>query len=264
MHRHIRLICVFLCSIILCVQTSLSISDNNGTVIDVSNSSDGYFTINYFEDTSSKMKVKIAYNNEYGNKVVYYDYTVNESSSYAFIYGNGIYKISLCRNSYGTIYSIVTSKEVNVVLDNSLSPYLISTKEIEFTEDDKVSEKASEICKWYFTPLGKACAIHSYVYKNIIYDEDIACDVKNKIITTRNPKAIDVLTNKKGVCYDKAVLFAAMCRSQGIPCKIVKGYYNDIYHAWNKIYVNNKWMDIDPSTTIDFIIKNGKRYKEKI
>jgi transglutaminase-like putative cysteine protease len=57
---------------------------------------------------------------------------------------------------------------------------------------------------------------------------------------------------KTGICYDYASLFAAMLRSIGIPAKLVKGYSKenpDVYHAWNEVLLNGKWIVVD--TTLD-------------
>lgn len=34
----------------------------------------------------------------------------------------------------------------------------------------------------------------------------------------------DIMTSHKGLCFDYACLFNAMCRSQGIPCITLDGY----------------------------------------
>ena len=53
------------------------------------------------------------------------------------------------------------------------------------------------------------------------------------------------LNSNKGICYDLASLFAAMCRSQDIPCTLTKGYAGSSYHAWNKVNVSGNWYQID-------------------
>ena len=59
------------------------------------------------------------------------------------------------------------------------------------------------------------------------------------------PGASATLSGTKGICYDFASLFAAMCRSQNIPCALTKGYAGSSYHAWNKVNVGGKWYQID-------------------
>ena len=59
------------------------------------------------------------------------------------------------------------------------------------------------------------------------------------------PSPTATLSGTKGICYDFASLFAAMCRSQNIPCALTKGYAGSSYHAWNKVNVGGKWYAID-------------------
>lgn len=36
-----------------------------------------------------------------------------------------------------------------------------------------------------------------------------------------------------------------MCRYEKIPCKIVKGYVGNNYHAWNQVYVDGSWQKVN-------------------
>lgn len=56
-------------------------------------------------------------------------------------------------------------------------------------------------------------------------------------MTAYVPNPDSALAAGKGICYDYASLFAAMCRSQSIPARLVIGYADpNIYHAWNEVY----------------------------
>ena len=41
-----------------------------------------------------------------------------------------------------------------------------------------------------------------------------------------------------------------MCRSQRIPCAIVKGDLNGSYHAWNRVYVDGAWSEVDVTRAV--------------
>ena len=59
---------------------------------------------------------------------------------------------------------------------------------------------------------------------------------------------------RKGICYDFSHLFAALCRSQNIPCYVVDGDKRDnaqYHHTWNRVYFDNSWWNID--VTFDII-----------
>lgn len=66
------------------------------------------------------------------------------------------------------------------------------------------------------------------------------------------PKVNEILRNPIGVCTEYAKLYDAMARVAGIPSLIVNGVacgeYNDCRgHAWNLIYHEGKWVDVDPT-----------------
>lgn len=62
------------------------------------------------------------------------------------------------------------------------------------------------------------------------------------------PDALSTLKNRMGDCNEHAVLFAALCRASGIPCRIDAGvvYLNGrfYYHAWNQVFVG-RWITVD-------------------
>ena len=58
----------------------------------------------------------------------------------------------------------------------------------------------------------------------------------------------DTLSSKKGICFDYAALVACMLRVQGIRCKLVIGYADAYYHAWNEVLVDGKWLRYDTTS----------------
>jgi len=92
-----------------------------------------------------------------------------------------------------------------------------------------------------------ACTkIREWIYGNL--------KVKPDIGITRSGS--DVLKSKVGVCRDYAILFAALARSAGIPCKVVSGLvYTEgafYYHAWVECWVG-KWVPFDATLPSDFV-----------
>ena len=62
------------------------------------------------------------------------------------------------------------------------------------------------------------------------------------------PDPDSTLESKTGICFDYASLAAAMLRSQEIPCKLITGYVDEIYHAWNMIYFEEYgWITVEIS-----------------
>ncbi|MDX2500601.1 MAG: transglutaminase-like domain-containing protein [Deltaproteobacteria bacterium] len=62
------------------------------------------------------------------------------------------------------------------------------------------------------------------------------------------PDALSTLENRVGDCNEHAVLFAALARASGIPCRLeaglvyLKGRF--YYHAWNLVYLG-RWITAD-------------------
>ena len=74
--------------------------------------------------------------------------------------------------------------------------------------------------------------------------------VKTGEVKNYTPDTNAVLAARKGICYDFSALYAAMCRSQGIPCAIARGYLNGGYHAWNMVYIDGAWNAVDMTREI--------------
>lgn len=107
--------------------------------------------------------------------------------------------------------------------------------------DTKTEELADEICADCDTDAKKVQAIYSWIIHSCEHDFDY-----HAFIQYFNVRR--TLYTRKGVCYDFSNLFAALCRSQGIPCYVVDGTPYDCSladHTWNRVYYNNSWWDVD-------------------
>ena len=66
------------------------------------------------------------------------------------------------------------------------------------------------------------------------------------------PDALTILDSRIGDCNEHAVLFAALARTAGIPCRIVAGvtFLKDAfyYHAWNEVCIDGQWITVDTTT----------------
>ena len=247
MKRISRFLGVFLCLVVLSATLfSVNASAASNSVIDTETAAAGYFTVNYTANTNARMKVGVSYQ----GKTAYYDYTPGSAASYTFAQGDGDYAITLFRNVSGNSYAKVTSTKVEVAMEDEFAPYLVSTAEITFSEIDSVGLKSAELCAGLTDDASKVVAIHNYIAANFAYDHGFADSVRSGAVKNYVPNTNSVLASGKGVCYDFSALFAAMCRSQGIPCAVEKGYYNGGYHAWNAVYANGVWNRIDMTAAI--------------
>lgn len=87
------------------------------------------------------------------------------------------------------------------------------------------------------TSLEKVQALVDWVHRNI---------EKRPVLSL--PDALSTLKNRVGDCNEHAVLFAALARAAGIPCRLeaglvyLKGRF--YYHAWNLVYLG-RWITAD-------------------
>ena len=112
--------------------------------------------------------------------------------------------------------------------------------------DTQTEELADEICAGCDTDAEKVQAIYSWMIANLEYDYDYQTPLQ--YFNVRR-----TLSTRKGVCYDFANLFAALCRSQNIPCYVVDGTpYNRATenHTWNRVYYDGCWWDVDVTNDI--------------
>ena len=106
-----------------------------------------------------------------------------------------------------------------------------------------------KICENAITDKEKAEEAYARTLNNITYDYDC-----NPFYQYSNLDK--TLETKRGVCYDIANLFTAVCRSQNIPCYSVDGYRKDDYqykHTWNRVCIDGTWYAVD--ITVDLFAK---------
>jgi Transglutaminase-like superfamily len=111
------------------------------------------------------------------------------------------------------------------------------------SDDGRVRALAAKATRGAQDPWQKAVAIQKWVFDN----------VTEKNFKTAFAAASEVARNLAGDCTEHAVLAAAMCRAVGIPARVVVGmiYVEEQsgfgYHMWDEVYVNQRWVAIDPS-----------------
>lgn len=171
--------------------------------------------------------------------------------------GDGEYSISVLENIREDKYKYISTKSVNLDLDDDRQVYLTSVQNIRWNDDMPAIKKAAELAEGLKTDKQKIEAIHNYLISNIEYDHSKL----SKLTYDYLPDVNATVASGKGICYDYASTFAAMLRSLGIPAKLVKGYSDktDGYHAWNEVYNSEtgSWDTID--STYDAQMKSAGR-----
>lgn len=135
---------------------------------------------------------------------------------------------------------ISTGENVRTKISRDPTKYLHSTQ-----EEEELLAPILDLIKQNpkFKNLPLYAKIGRFVYEYIKYDLRY---------TNKLPKINEILQNRAGVCTEYARLYDGLARVAGIPSIIVNGVacgeYNKCQgHAWNKIYVDHKWIDVDPT-----------------
>jgi transglutaminase-like putative cysteine protease len=120
------------------------------------------------------------------------------------------------------------------------------------SDDVRVRGLAQRVTRGLIDPWEKAMAINRWVHQN----------VREKNFETAFAAASEVARSLSGDCTEHSVLAAAMCRAAGVPSRVVIGlvYVERLdgfgYHMWDEVFVNHRWVAIDPTwnqTTVDAV-----------
>ncbi len=150
------------------------------------------------------------------------------------------------------IYVLILSMLIIVLL---FSAYIFVYRQVDVSLtngqatlwDTNTLKLADEICVDCDTDEEKVKAIYKWMIYNFEYDYD--CEPLTQYFNVRK-----TLSTRKGICYDFSHLFAALCRSQNIPCYVVDGDKRDnaqYHHTWNRVYFDGSWWDMD--VTFDIV-----------
>lgn len=202
--------------------------------------------------TSADMGViKVTYSGECGkvkvritkNEAVY-DYDLDPAGTvFPLQSGSGTYNIKVLENVSGKTYAVALDEDFSADIKSEFAPYLVPSQYINYSQSDDCVYKAAELCAGKSGTVEKAAAMFGYITSNVKYDKELAASVKSGYV----PNPDKTLESGKGICFDYASLFASMCRSQGIPAKLVMGYVRgNVYHSWNEIYTEDSgWVTVD-------------------
>lgn len=215
----------------------------------------GKITVAYNVKANVKTKVMIS------KDKVNYTYNLNETNeTFPLQLGNGDYKVMVLEHVSDKSYKVVKQETVTLNLKDDKVVYLNSVQNVQWTSASNAVQKAKELTKGKTTDEQKVKAIYDYITANIAYDNKLAVNASTDYL----PDIDRTLKTKKDICYGYSALFAAMLRSLDIPTKLVMGDsdYVDVYHAWNEVYLNGKWVTID--TTVDAGFKQANKKTEMI
>lgn len=143
------------------------------------------------------------------------------------------------------------------------------SKKVPATESRKVETLAEQLNKNANSDLEKVRAYYIWITHNINYD------IKTFFSNNPNPKtkATDALKRKLAICQGYSELFKELCKHSNIPCEIISGYskgygfnpkrkLTNSDHAWNAVFVQNKWQLVDATWGAGYVNEKRKFVKK--
>ena len=217
---------------------------NKNLVINDSTKQSGYISIK--SNKTGKQKIRIIKDG------ITYTYNIgNEFEIFPLQMGDGLYTIKLYVNVSAKKYYTDGFAKIDVKLKNGYCPYLYGNQYVDCSFTDIINESRKLFGELSIPD--KISSVKKYITTEYEYDYIKAFLIKIGEL----PDIKRCYENKMGVCQDLAGLTAVMLRSIGIPCKLVIGYADNMYHAWNEILIDGEWEIFDPTKAIQGSIINS-------
>ena len=114
-----------------------------------------------------------------------------------------------------------------------------------YCEVDQFVAIAQDLFGWMTPGWTRAVAIRDWVHEKVTFNYKTARPTKT---------AMDVFTERIGVCRDFQHLAITLSRCQNIPARYVTGYLGDInrsysgpgdFSAWYEVFLDGQWMTMD-------------------
>jgi transglutaminase-like putative cysteine protease len=114
-----------------------------------------------------------------------------------------------------------------------------------YCQVDQFGAIAQDLFASYAPGWERAVAIRDWVHSKVAFNYNAARPTKT---------AMDVLTERVGVCRDFQHLAITLSRCQNIPARYVTGYIGDIrrpfsgpgdFSAWYQVFLGGQWIDLD-------------------
>jgi transglutaminase-like putative cysteine protease len=127
-------------------------------------------------------------------------------------------------------------------LPHEVLTYLLNSR---YCEVDRFSNIAFELFGNIAPGWGRVQAICDWVHNKVAFNYQHARPTKT---------ALDVFTERVGVCRDFQHLAITFCRALNIPARYATGYLGDIgvpvvlpmdFSAWFEVYLNDRWWTFD-------------------
>lgn len=220
-------------------------------VVDASHAESGYIMARA-EKSDKRLKLRV----EKDGVTLTYDLnTDGEYEVFPLQLGSGSYKWSLFKNVTGKKYAQSGAVTVSAELSTEDAAFLVPSQYVNYTPDTEAVRIAAELCQGLDSDRDKFEAIRDYIRKNYVYDFVRATTVASA--TGVLPDIDGCVEKRMGICQDLAAMAACMLRTQGVPTKLVVGYANNSYHAWNSVTLGGEEILYDPTAELNALVQNA-------
>lgn len=222
-------------------------------VIDDSNINLGYVMVRVAEPSNHAMKITVSQ----GKWQLIYD--LNSEGEYEVFplqQGSGQYEVALFENVKGKKFSSEGKVILDAQLNDENAAYLVPNQYVSYELWTSAVQKSDEICAG-MSQEQAVQAVEEFMGSEFAYDF-----VRAKTINAGEKPDIDYCyDNRMGICQDLAAVTACMLRVQGVPTRLVIGYADKYYHAWNTVVVNGQEVLFDPTNAVGAI--DAKKYQSE-
>lgn len=97
----------------------------------------------------------------------------------------------------------------------------------------------------------KRKALYDYLDKNTKYNNAALKDAEKNNYKRIDPEfkdsftAYGIMVKKSGVCMSYAYSYKLLCDLAKVDCMVITGTIENYPHAWNKVKINNEWLNVD-------------------
>ena len=165
-------------------------------------------------------------------------------------------------------------------------------QKVKTIQSNSIDSLSTMLCSSYKTPIEKVRSIFKWVTENIEYDvvgyhnineiysglfRPTISIIDSVVFKDYNDRIVEkVLKEKRAICDGYARVFKTLCDKANIQSVITSGHirwYSEPIgvvtnrtHAWNAVFINNKWQLLDPTwasgTADDEVTKFSKKYND--
>ena len=226
--------------------------------VNIGNVSRGYFKVRHETEVMALVQIT---NYNHGQPDFFNLEGNNEWEVFPLTRGDGVYTIQILEQYDGRVFTVIFSHDVYVSLENPNYPFLYPSRYVGFDVNSTAVILAGRLAARAQNDLDVVRQIYNFITTNISFDLDFANAVYSGMVLEHTPDIDATLAAGTGICFDFAVLAAAMLRLQNIPTRLEIGYVHGIFHAWVAVYLpgvdwgnaahpsGGGWGLLDPTTT---------------